>query len=294
MPISMFDKEPPTHDENGEKIEILIEDECHHSAASSAIFVMDKINPRFRLGLSGTPFRTDRVKLCFQKTIRDCGIRQLVEMGYLSRYHKYVIPEWTPATVATRYLAEPERWGKSAFYWRTEEDARECHRLLVAGGCNAGLVLGTQSFEERENTLDLFESNAGLDAIVNLFILTEGWDMPGLQTAWVRDSSRGPTTQMAGRVFRKHPDLPIKQIVQSQNTHYPVDKIVSPDMGYVWTENEWRSVKADDSVERVAAETMMYIAHSTSTVPEFITKKLAQARPRRRRRGGTPRRIREI
>lgn len=283
-PISMFDKDPPTHDENGQKIELLIEDECHHSAATSAINIMDKVKPRFRLGLSGTPFRTDRMKLCFQRTIRDCGIRQLVELGYLSQYHKYVIPEWTPKTVCDRYLAEPERWGKSAFYWRTEGEAQECHNRLRAGGINVGLVLGTQGFDERETTLDLFESDGGLDAIVNLFILTEGWDMPGLQTAWVRDSSRGPTTQMAGRVFRKHPALPIKQIVQSHNTHYPVEKIVGPKQGYVWTDDEWRSVRPDGSVERVAQHTMLLIAQTQTVMPKFILKKMGDGRRRRRGR----------
>lgn len=286
MPISTFDKEPPTHDENGNKIEILIEDEAHHSCANSAIHIVNKIKPRFRIGLSGTPFRTDRVKLCYQRTIRDCGIRQLVEMGYLSKYHKYVIPEWNPQAVVARYLEDPQRWGKSAFYWRTEQDANECHRLLLAGGCNAGLVLGTQPFDERERTLEMFESDAGLDAIVNLFVLTEGWDCPNLHTAWVRDSSRGPTVQMSGRVFRKHPELPVKQIVQSQKTRYPIERTVGPDMGFVWTEGEWRSIKADDSVERVAAASMMLAAHTSSNViPAYITKKMGKSRRRRRRRG---------
>lgn len=286
-PISMFDRSPPTHDENGEKIELLIEDECHHSAASSAITIMDTVNPRFRLGLSGTPYRTDKIKLCFQRVIRDCGIRQLVEAGYLSQYRKYVLPEWSPKTVCDRYLAEPERWGKSVFYWRTEAEANECHRRLLAAGTRAGLVLGTQSFDQREQTLEQFEDN-GLDAMVNLFILTEGWDFPALQTAWVRDSSRGPTTQMAGRAFRKHKDLPFKQIVQSSNTHYPVEKIVAPEQGYVWSDTEWRSVKPDDSADRVAAVAMMLIAQTTSELPEFIRKKNAKSGRRRRANTGGP------
>lgn len=283
--VSMFDKHPPTRDENGEKIELIVCDEAHHSAAGSMINVMDKVRPRWHLGLSGTPWRSDRVKLCYQKTIIDAGIRQLVDDNYLSQYHKYVIPEWSPACVAERYLAEPERWGQSAMYFRRDEDAMECHRLLTKGGARAGIVLGRHGADLNERNLEAFE-RGDLDCMVNLFLLTEGWDMPNLKTAWVRDSSRGPTIQMGGRAFRKHKDHPYKQIVQSGKTGYPMDHLVSPSMGYVWTEDKWRSVYSNESVEEMAQAALMVLAHTSPVMPVFISKNRDKGRRRRRRGGG--------
>src|SRR5262245_24469579 len=92
--ISMFDRDPPTG------LDMLVVDEAQHDAASSMAFLHQRIQPRFILGLSATPFRHDRVKLCFDKVIRDAGIHTLIQDGYLSQYHHYTIPEFLPATVA--------------------------------------------------------------------------------------------------------------------------------------------------------------------------------------------------
>jgi superfamily II DNA or RNA helicase len=69
------------------------------------------IMPDFVLGMTATPFRTDSMKLCFSKVIKDAGIHQLIQDGYLSRYHHYTIPNWNPNTVAEFYAADPTRWG---------------------------------------------------------------------------------------------------------------------------------------------------------------------------------------
>ena len=63
-------------------------------------YLYNLIQPRLTLGLSGTHYRTDRIKLCFDKVIRDAGIGRLIQDGYLSRYHHYTIPEYTPESVA--------------------------------------------------------------------------------------------------------------------------------------------------------------------------------------------------
>src|SRR5918993_862198 len=67
--ISMFDKDPPTG------LDLLVIDEAQHDAANSMAHLHSVIRPRFILGLSATPFRADKVKLCFDSAIRDAGIR---------------------------------------------------------------------------------------------------------------------------------------------------------------------------------------------------------------------------
>ena len=64
---------------------LLVVDEAQHDAASSMAFLHQRIRPKYILGLSATPFRTDKVKLCFDTSIRDAGIHQLIQDGYLAK-----------------------------------------------------------------------------------------------------------------------------------------------------------------------------------------------------------------
>src|SRR3712207_9443819 len=91
--ISMFDKRPP-------QVDLLVIDEAQHDGALSMANLHSFIKPKKILGLSATPFRGDRFKLCFEKSIRDAGIHSLIQDGYLSPYHHYTIPQYTPASVA--------------------------------------------------------------------------------------------------------------------------------------------------------------------------------------------------
>ena len=68
--LSMFDRDPPTG------LDLLIVDEAQHDAAQSMAHLHQRIRPRFILGLSATPFRADRVKLCFDSRLKDAGMRR--------------------------------------------------------------------------------------------------------------------------------------------------------------------------------------------------------------------------
>ena len=91
--ISMFDKEPPTG------LDLLVVDEAQHDAANSMAHLHQLIRPRFILGLSATPYRSDRVKLCFDSVLKDAGIQALIQDGYLSAYHHFTLP----STVRARW-----------------------------------------------------------------------------------------------------------------------------------------------------------------------------------------------
>jgi hypothetical protein len=179
--ISMFDNNPPTHDKAGRPIKLIVMDEAQHDAASSMSHIHNLLQPQYVLGLSATPYRTDRIKLCFEKVVIDAGIHQLIQQGYLSPYHQYIIPEWTPECVVEHYLKDPQKWGKSVFYWLNQDLCMECLRLLKDAGIKAELVIGTQSEKEREKHLDDFDSGK-IDALVNMYVLTEGWDCLDEQT----------------------------------------------------------------------------------------------------------------
>ncbi len=209
--ISMFDKCPP-------KVDLLIVDEAQHDAAMSMGNLHSAIKPELTLGLSATPFRTDRVKLCFEKSITDAGIGQLIQDGYLSRYHHYTIPAYTPESVAWFFSRDRRRWGKSLLFFHRYDQCLKCQRLLAAEGVHAEIVTG---HTDRERQLEDFAAGR-TDVLINMAILTEGFDCPSLKTVFCRPSGKGCTVQMGGRVFRQHPEAAVQADRAVQGDAAPV------------------------------------------------------------------------
>lgn len=268
--ISMFDNRPEELiklKEAGYRICLAV-DEAQHDASSSMAHLHNLLEPDFILGLSATPFRQDRVKLCFDKVIKDAGIHQLIQDGYLSRFHHYTIPDWSVESVTETYLREPKRWGKSIFYFVNLDECRRCHAILRAQGVLSELVTGDSDVEEQ---LGLFRDNH-VPVLVNCMKLTEGFDEPSLQTAFVRDSGKGPTMQMAGRAFRKHGGM-VKQIVQSKQTRWPILRTAMPEQQFVWQENQWLSLTVNPKLNTINQNARLAIAQTEVTLPEFLVKK---------------------
>jgi superfamily II DNA or RNA helicase len=111
-------------------------------------------------------------------------------------------------------------------------------------------------------------------------VLTEGFDDPSLQTVWIRPSAKGPTIQMAGRALRKFDGIPVKQIVQCQQTPHPFPKTAMCRQQYLWQSNEWRSLKVNPLLNLCNANVRRAIARTEVALPKF----LKQGEDRRRRR----------
>jgi len=268
--ISMFEKNPPTD------IDLLIIDEAQHDAANSCAHLHNVIKPKWILGLTATPFRTDRVKLCFDRVVKDCGIHQLIQDGYLSQYDHYTIPRWDAESLADFYCREPERWGKSIFFFQTVADCFTFHRLLQSRGITSDVVTGDS---DRETQLAAFR-RGDIQVLANCLVLTEGYDEPTLQTAWVRPSMKGPTIQMAGRALRKCDGLPVKQIVQCRQTKHPFVKTASPRQQFLWHPDGWRSLKVNPKLELCNHNTCRAIARTVVELPPFLSRKQERRRPR--------------
>lgn len=306
--VSMFDKRPDgllQAKRDGKKV-VMIVDEAQHDASSSSANLHNLVEPEMILGLTATPFRTDRVKLCFDHVVKDAGIHRLIQDGYLSQYRHFTIPEWTPEAVADHYCAEPERWGKSVvffFEWQdverfkdiirerepeimarlrqTRPDLRLDRSLVetVRGG-------GSKSdYDARDRLLSDFD-NGDVGILANCVVLTEGFDAPTLETAFVRDSSKGPTMQMAGRAFRVHPQwknagderFKLKNVVQSVLTRYPILKTALPAEQYIWRDDNWISLTINPHIDKINSRCRMAIAQTQVHMPEFIQKRKSKKR----------------
>lgn len=273
MFMSMFDTNlQPLIDvtEQGKKL-LLVFDEAQHDSSPTMASNHNHIKPDFVLGLTATPFRTDRLKLCFDHVIRDAGIHQLIMDGYLSKYHHYTIKKFDVETVFETYIREPKRWGKSIFYFKDLTQCAHLHRLLIEHGVTSEFVTGDSDVETQ---LKLF-SDGRVTCLVNCMKLTEGFDEPTLQTAWVRDSCRGPTMQMAGRVFRKHPSVQFKQVVQSEESEHPMVKTALPSQSFAWDESLriWKTMKVNEKIDEITEMMLIEVVQNMVPMPEYITNK---------------------
>ena len=238
--VSMFDRDPPRGD-------LLVVDEAQHDATRSMASLHAAIGPTKVLGLSATPYRADRLGLCFERTVRDAGIRQLVLDGYLSAFAHYTLDAYTPQAVAAAWLGEPARWGRSLIFFRTIAECRACADLLVAAGTACEIVTGSS---DREAQIQRFEAGQ-CQVILSVAVLAEGFDCPGLQTVFCRPSGKGPAVQMAGRVLRRAEHVPLKAVVQCRATKHPFTATAMPAVQYVQCAGGWRSIGTNDRVDRV-------------------------------------------
>jgi superfamily II DNA or RNA helicase len=270
--ISMFDRHPPTG------LDLLVVDEAQHDAAQSMATLHQTVRPRFILGLSATPFRADKVKLCFDSVIKDAGIHALIQDGYLSSFHHYTLPAWSPEAVVEAYLRDRDRWGRSLFYFHTLEECGRADRLLKSAGLRSEVVHGGS---DRERQLDAFRVGE-VDVISNCMVLAEGFDCPQLRTVFCRPSGKGVTVQMAGRVLRKHPDEPVKQVVQSIGTRWPFARTATPAQQYVWTNDGWRTLEPNPLIHQVSVRTMQALARTNVTLPAYVQQRSGWLRRRER------------
>lgn len=259
------------------KHKLLVIDEAHHEACDTIHSIINVLDPDYMIGLSATPRRTDRAKLCFQKSYRDAGFYSLIDEGWLSKFDHWMIPNWDAETVTRLYISEKEKWGKSIIYFLNREECHKAMSYLQDAGINADLVTGET---DRESQLQRFE-NGELDVLVNMFVLTEGFDCPELKTVFVRDSGELPTTQMSGRVLRPHPDIPISNIVQSINTKWPFTKTANiAHRQHVWHNNGWKFIGKSDLIEKEILNTIHKLFKAE--VNEDLLQKLRSMKRKRR------------
>lgn len=261
--VSMFDKNPPEAD-------IVVIDELQHSATESFNHVSNW-DLRFLLGMSATPFRTDKLKLPFNKTIQDAGIHRLIQEGWLSKYQHWCMEEYTPQSVAEAYLRDQDQWGKTVVFFHQIAQCEEFQKILADNKVKCEVVSGATPNAVREEQLDAFDKGE-FKVVANVMILTEGFDCPDLQTVFVRDSAKLPTVQMAGRGFRIHPGKSHCNIVQSKMSKWQFTKTAKPERCWVQKEGKWYALGSNAMVNKVVRSMVHKLADAEAEIPQFILK----------------------
>ncbi len=262
--ISMFDQNPPTD------VDWLFVDEAQHDSTDSMAKIHSAIQPKKVIGLSATPYRSDRAQLAFERVIRDVGIHTLIFEGWLSEYDHYTLTKYSPESIAESFRLHKDRWGKSVVFFLTMDDCMRASALLTAEGIRNEVVWGGS---DRETQIEQFRAGE-VTVLISMSILSEGFDADDMQTVFIRPSSKLPAVQMGGRVLRKHDKISVKQIVQCQDTKYPFVRTARPHTSYVQVADSFRSLSANDEIDNIVNDYAMRVLHSQAELPTFITKGL--------------------
>lgn len=217
-------------------LDLLVIDEAHHAAAPGYRRIIDTArerNPDCRLyGVTATPNRGDKKALrpIFSNVADQVRLGELVRSGHLVPPRTFVIDVGTgealqqvkrtaddfdmaevdrimnksPVTEAViRHWQEKAGERQTVVFCSTVDHARNVTDAFNAAGCNAVLVHGELPDGERRAVLTAFEKG---DArlVVNVAVLTEGWDHPPTScVVLLRPSSYKSTLiQMVGRGLR--------------------------------------------------------------------------------------------
>ena len=218
------------------KFDLLVIDEAHHATSDSYVRIIKKLkelNPNLLIyGVTATPNRGDKKSLgkIFSNVADQIKISELIASGHLVPPKTYIIDVGTQNTLkgvkktaGDFDMKEVEEiMNKSPIndavikHWRAKAGDRKTvifcstvnHAISVTKsfndkGIKAVLIHGNLSDESRKSTLRSFEAGDA-QIIVNVAVLTEGWDFqPVSCVILLRPSSfKSTMIQMIGRGLR--------------------------------------------------------------------------------------------
>ena len=226
----------------------LIVDECHHAAANTYQKIFTYFHPKFILGLTATPERSDGEDMLelFQNVAHKMDLKTAVERGVLVpircirvktnidltdvringiKYNsqdlesKLFIPERNQLIVDT-YL-KYVNGKKTVIFCASVDHAAEIAKLLRDNGVKAEAVSGRDRVEVREKILKDYETGS-TNVLCACDLLNESWDSPHTTVLFMARPTMSKTIylQQLGRGTRRCPgkeDLLVVDFVDNAN-----------------------------------------------------------------------------
>ena len=213
----------------------IICDEAHHASASQYKRVIEYFEPKFLLGMTATPERTDKKEIfsIFDYNIAcDIRLKDAMEFGMVCPFHYFGITDiqvngeligeeadfndLTSENRVDHILEEAEYYGYSGSRLRGLifcRSVRECYvlsEIFNDRGLRTIALSGTSTDEEREDAIERLEgdSDDDLDYILTYDIFNEGIDIPSVnQVIMLRPTQSAIVfVQQLGRGLRKKED----------------------------------------------------------------------------------------
>jgi len=191
--------------------DLIIYDEAHHAAAAENRVLLASYPRSKLLGVTATPCRADGAPLgdIFDTIVLGPSVRQLTALGHLVPCRTYAPPTHLKSNLASLPEDAWEQHGRGKrciIFERNVARGRELTETLRARGARVRFVDGNTAPVLREHALADFAAGT-VDTIVNVFVLTEGFDSPSADVCILARSCGAATTylQAAGRVLRPAP-----------------------------------------------------------------------------------------
>ncbi len=226
----------------------IVIDECHHSASKTYHKIFSYFKPKFILGLTATPERSDGEDMLqlFQNIAHKMDLKTAVEKGILApirciriktdidfsnvringiKYNsqdlesKLFIPERNCLIADTYINYVNER--KTVIFCASIAHAIEIAKLLCERGVNAKSVSGNDKVEVRNKILEDYEYGS-INVLCACDLLNEGWDSPRTEVLFMARPTMSKTIymQQLGRGTRKcegKEDLIVFDFVDNSN-----------------------------------------------------------------------------
>ncbi len=219
----------------------IIVDEFHHAAARTYLQLLSHFSPRFLLGLTATPDRTDQsdiLSLCDDNLVFSRDIFDGIQAGLLSPFRYFGISDDTVDYQEISWrngkFVEDELLNQLATYARAEHNLREwknralsrtlafCvstrHSDFMADHFNkAGvpaLSVHSKSDIPRNRALELLSSGE-IEVLFSVDLFSEGVDLPAIDTVMMLRPTESKIVfmQQLGRGLRKSPDTDKTELV---------------------------------------------------------------------------------
>lgn len=187
---------------------LVIFDECHHVAAKTWKAIAAHYEASLLLGLTATPERSDGAAIgdIFDSIVVGATVKELIALGHLAPCRVQGPPRRLSSSEAAMSVADAyalyAQGRRTVVFCSTVE---ESERIAASLPVPAAVVSGEMSSGERADVLRRFRAGE-LRAVVNVFVLTEGWDDPGCAVCILNRNPghAGIYLQMCGRVIRPH------------------------------------------------------------------------------------------
>lgn len=219
-----------------EEFDYIIIDEVHRAGADSYQDILKYFKPKFLLGMSATPERTDNFNIyeLFDYNIAyEIRLQQAMEYDLVCPFHYYGISDlyvdgesisdktqfnWLVDEKRVEHIIKNiKRYGhsgqrvKGLIFCSRKDEAKELSRLFNLRGYKTVALVGDDSEAVRIKAMDLLESHDSenyLDYIFTVDIFNEGIDIPSVnQVVMLRPTeSHIVFVQQLGRGLRKHDD----------------------------------------------------------------------------------------
>ena len=211
-------------------LDILMIDEAHHTAAPGWIRTIERLNPRYLVGFSATPFRQDKEPLSpkpFTNVIRPVTPQFLIDQRILcpARIESPIILDENGEMQPISHASNPENiylqairyalgQGRNKILLYVSQTRRESPLQVIrktterlrAHGIVTESITQEVSSKKRFSSIERFQTTSSASVLINYMALTEGTDLPCVDCVVLgrRTESESTIIQMIGRGLRKH------------------------------------------------------------------------------------------